>query len=86
MMFYLFDRNNKHRYTCKKSFKPKHEEINLVTGPEKVEGSYDSCSVFRIGKSEEGNCGKEAYYWEPKNKRDLFKYMKKVDHEANQTN
>lgn len=71
--FYLFDLNSKYRFTCRKSFKPEHTEPNLVTGSSVEKGTYQNCSAFRIGKSEEGNCGRDGYYWEPNSPKGLFK-------------
>jgi coenzyme F420-reducing hydrogenase beta subunit len=76
-ILYAFDRNNKYRYTCRKSFTPTTVEVDPVVGSETKKGRYDSCSVSRIGKSGPDNCGENAYFWEPKHKEDLFKFIKK---------
>ena len=82
MIFRPLDRNNPYRYSCRKSFKPDEIKPNPVTGQSKVTGRYEGCTMFRIGKSKEGNCGEDAYYWEPKHKTDLFRFIKKVAHES----
>jgi hypothetical protein len=76
-IFYMFDHTNKHRYSCKKSYTvPKSDDV--VVGDSVKKGYYQGCSFFRIGKSEPNNCGYNGYYWEPKHKQDLFKFIKKV--------
>ena len=78
-LFYLFDTTNKYKYTCRKSWQPTKQEINPVTGLETMKAKYQGCASFRIGHGEEGNCGYEAYYWQPKDKKDLFKLIDKKD-------
>jgi hypothetical protein len=83
-ILYAFDWNNKHRYSCRKSWsEPKID--NLVVGSTS-KGFYYTCSAARIGKSVEGNCGQDAFYWEPKDKRNLFKFMMKVERDASTSN
>jgi hypothetical protein len=66
-------------YSCRNSYKPAHLEPDLVLGVKKVPATYDSCGVARIGHpSREDRCGAEGKFWEPKNKRDLFKFIKHV--------
>jgi hypothetical protein len=77
-VLFLFDWNNKYRYTCRKSFQPKSIEPDPVVGTKVNKGGYDSCSAYRIRSSD---CGPTAQYWEPKHKRDLFKFMQKVEDE-----
>jgi hypothetical protein len=67
-----------HWLNCRKSFQGSHVKDDPVLGQVKVKPKYEFCSVFRMGKSEEGRCGTDAYYWEPKHKKNLFKFMKKV--------
>ena len=66
----------KHRYMCRKSHVPARTVYNPVTGDEHEEERYQSCAVFRIGRSGEGNCGTDGYYWEPSKKQGLFKLIK----------
>lgn len=70
--------SEKHKPHCRKSHVPAQTIYNPVTGDEHEEARYQSCAVFRIGRSQPGNCGTDGYYWEPKNKQDLFKYIKLV--------
>ena len=52
----------------------------MVLGKKKVPAKYESCNVARIGTPgrDHGRCGEEGLWWEPKNKQDLFKYIKHV--------
>lgn len=66
-------------YFCRKSFKDKHTEMDPVVGSKKVEARYDSCGVARIGRVDrDDRCGEAGKFWEPKNKKDLFKLIKHV--------
>ena len=71
--------SNSYAYSCRKSFIPEHMESDPVMGSKKVPAKYDSCGVARIGNpAREDRCGETGQWWEPKNKRDLFKYIKHV--------
>ena len=65
---------------CRKAFHTKTIKVDPVTGPEQQEAYYDRCAVARATAfaSEPEKCGKDGKNWEPKNKRDLFKYIKHV--------
>ena len=67
-------------FSCRKTYKPKHNEPDPVLGSRVVKAKYDTCSVARIGTPgrDHGRCGESGLWWEPKNKRDLFKYIKHV--------
>lgn len=68
-------------YYCRKSYKPAHDVVDPVTGPKRVEARYDTCGVARIGSrvyDQNERCGEQGHWWEPKNKRDLFKFIKHV--------
>jgi hypothetical protein len=69
-------------WTCRKSFIAEHEEPNYVTGSSKVKGRYFGCTSARIGKAREGNCGEGGYYWEPRDKKGLFKLIVKAEQDA----
>jgi hypothetical protein len=71
---------SEHAYYCRKSYKEKHTEPNPVIGSRLVEAKYDSCSIARIGSKgrDHGRCGEEGLWWEPSNKKDLFKYIKHI--------
>lgn len=64
-------------YKCSLAFIPERNDINLVTGPKKTAAQHEYCSVAR----KYGKCGEVGRLWQPKNKRDLFKYLKK-EHEC----
>ena len=72
--------NGEFNYFCRKSFKPTNVEPNLVVGSKRVPAKYDLCGVTRIGTAgrDHGRCGEEGLWWEPKHKRDLFKFIKHV--------
>jgi hypothetical protein len=65
---------------CRKAFHPKAVKIDPVTGPVKEDAYYERCGLARgtAFLSEPDKCGKDGKNWEPKNKRDLFKYIKHV--------
>ena len=71
--------SSSYAYSCRKSFKAEHIEPDLVLGSKKVPAKYESCGVARIGRPDRNDrCGEAGKFWEPKNKRDLFKYIKHV--------
>ena len=61
-------------YKCSLAFKPAYVVNNPVIGPEKVKGEFKTCSSARTIGSE---CGPWAKLWQPKRKKDLFKYLTK---------
>jgi hypothetical protein len=65
---------------CRLAYHPEEIKIDPVTGPQKHEAYYDRCGYARTTafSSEPDKCGKEGKHWQPKNKRDLFKYIKHV--------
>jgi hypothetical protein len=68
---------SEYAYFCRKSYKEKRTEFNPVVGSKLVEAKYDSCGIARIGREDrDDRCGESGQWWEPKNKRDLFKYIK----------
>lgn len=80
---FIFHGSSRYAWSCRKSFKPDNVEDDPVVGPKKVKGGYDSCSVARIGNDQykpldDHRCGENGRFWEPKHKRDLFKYIKHV--------
>jgi hypothetical protein len=74
-IIFWFGVGSKYAYKCRKSWQEDTVETDPVIGVIKVKAKYDNCSSFRIRKID---CGPSAQYWEPKNKKDLFKFMKKV--------
>jgi len=65
---------------CRVAYHPNEIKIDPVTGPQKHKAYYDRCAVARgtAFASEPEKCGKDGKHWAPKNKRDLFKYIKHV--------
>jgi hypothetical protein len=54
---------------------------NRVTGNVKVAPYYARCSASRLdwlSKDRAETCGKDGKWWEPKHKKDLFKFIKHV--------
>ena len=72
--------NGEYNYHCRKSFKPTNIQPNPVVGSKRVPAKYESCAMTRIGSlgRDHGRCGEAGLWWEPKDKRDLFKYIKHV--------
>lgn len=73
-----FGRPASYGYKCKLAFTDAHLEYDAVTGPKKISAKYDYCSVARIDNRK---CGKDAKLWEPKHKKDLFKFLAKDNHD-----
>jgi hypothetical protein len=65
---------------CRNAFHPAATRIDPVTGPVKQDAYYERCSLARTTAflSEPEKCGQDGKNWQPKNKRDLFKYIKHV--------
>jgi hypothetical protein len=74
---FIWHGTGSYAYKCKISFKETHEEFDPVIGPKKIKGAYESCSIARIGSRDE-RCGESGKFWEPKYKKDLFKFIKHV--------
>lgn len=66
--------NSQYSRLCRLSYKETKMESDPVIGLKKVPGGYSNCSTFRIRKDD---CGPEARLWEPKDKKNLFKYIVK---------
>ena len=68
-------------YSCRKAYKPEHDEPDPVLGSVKVKAKYDSCGVARIGRPDrDDRCGEVGKFWEPKDRKNLFKYIKHLGH------
>lgn len=66
-----------HEWLCRKAFVPETTEINPVIGLETTPAYYKRCSLVRLHDHEYNKeCGKEAVWWEPKNKKFLFLAIK----------
>ena len=65
---------------CKLAYHPTEIKLDPVTGPETIKAYHERCGQARgtAFLSEPEKCGKDGKHWEPKNKRDLFKYIKHV--------
>lgn len=74
--FFAFG-SSPHAYLCKKAKVEKHTKPDPVVGSKVIEAHYETCPVYRIGESKEGNCGRDGYYWQPKHKAGLFKLITK---------
>jgi hypothetical protein len=75
----LFHGTSSYAYKCKISFKETHEEFDPVIGSKKIKGEYQSCGIARIGRPDrDDRCGEGGKFWTPKNKQDLFKYIKHI--------
>lgn len=66
-----------HWYKCGKTSKGVVVKDDPVTGPKTVFKDMDYCAVARINDTD--RCGPDAKYWEPKHKKDLFKFLAKDD-------
>jgi len=62
-------------YRCYKTLVPAKVRADVVTGPVVEPAYYDSCFGQRFDG--ENRCGKAGKFWEPKNKKGLFKLIKK---------
>jgi len=63
-------------YKCTRHLVDEIREWNPVTGTVDItEVHYENCSTNR---RDYGPCGPEGKNWEPKNKKDLFKYIKRI--------
>jgi hypothetical protein len=65
---------------CRLAYHQEEIQVDPVTGPQKHKAYHDRCAVARgtAFASEPEKCGKDGKNWGPKNKRDLFKYIKHV--------
>lgn len=67
---------------CKLTYKEEAVQKNYVTGHEINPAHYEKCALARLNyssKGENGSCGEEGRWWQPKNKRDLFKLIKHAE-------
>lgn len=64
-------------YRCMKVLMPEVVKTDLVTGPKVTPAHYESCFSQRFDG--EGKCGKVGKFWEPKNKKGLFKLIKHME-------
>ena len=71
-----FGLNSPYAFMCSKSHTDDYTELDKVVGSKLVKGGYKSCGSFRLSVYD-GGCGPDAAYWQPKEKRDLFKLIAK---------
>lgn len=65
----------KYRGVCLKSWHPETRVFDPVLGEEVIKGHYDSPGIARLRTE---ICGPAGIAWEPKHKKDLFKFIKHV--------
>jgi len=67
---------------CRLDHRPEDIKLDPVIGPTKVKAYYERCSLARMSQFTKdikpNHCGPEGKLWEPKHRRDLFKYIKHV--------
>ncbi len=68
-----------HSWYCTRTLVPEKVDQNFVTGHKIRKAHHEPCSFARIGHQEGGTrCGTSGQFWEPKHKKDLFKFIKHV--------
>jgi len=68
-----------YEWLCKKAYVPESIEHDPVTGPKKVEAHYKRCSLVRLHNTSYNNeCGKEGVWWEPRERKNFFLYLKRI--------
>lgn len=71
--------NNSYAYRCRKAFKEDEVKIDLVIGFKKDPKHYESCNLVRLhDASYKNNCGKQGLWWEPKDQKNFFLYLKRI--------
>ena len=60
---------------CRKNYKEEEDDGNLVTGSRMTPAHFERCGTSRI---QSAKCGEEGKWWQPKNKKDLFKYIRSI--------
>jgi hypothetical protein len=63
-------------WRCRQAFVGEAVEQDPVNGPKTIPAHYLRCASAR-GGWREAVCGEQAKLWQPKNKKDLFKLIKK---------
>ena len=61
-------------YKCRKSFTEK-SNTDLVIGGTTLSIEYKRCSEFRLDAPLLNYCGTAGTFWQPKHKKDLFKFI-----------
>lgn len=70
----LFMSSKRYSMRCRKSYIPSTDEQDLVLGPKRVAEHYESCGQVRIQRE---RCGPEGRWWQPKDPKKLFFYIKR---------
>lgn len=63
-------------YLCRKIVKEQRTEFNPVSGSKVLKREYQTCAFARGKYNEE--CGHSGKMWAPKNKKDIFIYLKRI--------
>ena len=63
-------------WRCRQAFVAETVEQDPVNGPKTIPEHYLRCASAR-GSWRDAVCGEQAKLWQPKNKKDLFKLIKK---------
>lgn len=69
------------RYTmrCRLDYKEEEVDKNFVTGHKPKPAHYARCSMARLSLSSVDTCGEQGKFWQPKDKRDLFRLIKHTE-------
>ena len=66
-------------YRCKKAFKEKEVKLDLVIGNKTDPAHYETCNLVRLHNADyNDSCGKEGRWWEPKDRKNFFLYLKRI--------
>ena len=66
-------------WLCKKAYVAESVEQDPVTGPKKIEAHYKRCASVRLHDSTyKDECGKQGIWWEPKDRKNFFLYLKRI--------
>lgn len=66
-----------YEYRCRKGFVEEQKEFDPVKGHKTIPAHYKSCSSMRLHRDTD-QCGAAGRWWEPKNKKDFFVYLKRI--------
>ena len=68
-----------HAYKCRKVYKKNVVEEDRVIGNKIKPAYFESCGLVRChDASYKNNCGKEGLWWEPKDNKKFFMYLKRI--------
>jgi hypothetical protein len=66
-----------YEWKCRRAYVPEATEFDPVSGPTTTKSHYKSCSSMRLHRDSD-QCGRDGQWWEPKNSKDFFVYLKRV--------